>query len=144
MRIRLNREENGSWIEKAAITRIWLSTSDVHAENALEQLRQMFDMILHESNYLLSAPATHAAQTLLWKKVEETSAQEHHCVAESWCRLCLHPLFERAGAQNKVKITRCVISVSLSSRHAIADLKKKNYPICTLSTRLYSCARCLL
>ncbi|KAJ4319655.1 sporulation-specific protein 22 [Neodidymelliopsis sp. IMI 364377] len=106
MRIRLNREENGSWIEKAAITRIWLSTSDVHAENALEQLQQMFDMILHESNYMLSAPATHAAQTLLWKKVEETSTQEQHSIAESWCRLCLHPLFERAGAQNKVKITR--------------------------------------
>ena len=100
------REENSAWIEKAAVTRVWLSTSGIHAENALEQLQQMLDFVLQESNFSLSAPATHAAQTLIWKKVEERTAQEQHNVAEAWCQLCLHPVFEKAGAQNKVKITR--------------------------------------
>lgn len=110
MSIRLFMEENATWIEKTVITRIWISTSDVQAENVLEQLQQTFDTILQESNSSLSAPATHAAQTLLWKKVEETSACEQHDVSEAWCRLCLHPLLEKAGAQNKVKITRCVVN----------------------------------
>lgn len=105
---RLIREENGPWIEKAVITQIWLSTSNIHAENALEQLQQILDMVLQESGTSLSAPATHAAQTLIWKKVEDKSAQEQHESAEAWCRLGLHPMFEKAGAQNKIKITRSV------------------------------------
>lgn len=83
----------------------WISTSDAHAGNALEQLQDTFDLV-HESNFSLSAPATHAAQTLLWKKVEAAVGQEQDDTAEAWCRLCLHPLLEKAGAQNKVKITR--------------------------------------
>ncbi|KAF2629751.1 SPO22-domain-containing protein [Macroventuria anomochaeta] len=110
IKTRLLREENGPWIEKAIITRIWLSTSDVHAENALEQLQQVFDIVLQESNFSLSAPATHAAQTLLWKKVEEMAAQEQHDTVEAWCRLCLHSLLEKAGAQNKVKIIQSALS----------------------------------
>lgn len=43
---------------------------------------------------------------LLWKMVEAAANQEHHDVAEAWCRLCLHPIFEKAGAQNKAKVSR--------------------------------------
>ena len=103
------REENASWIEKAVITRVWISTSDVYAENAIEQLEQLFETVMHESNLSLTPPATHAAQTLLWKKVEEAASQEQHHAAEEWCHLCLHPLLEKAGAQNKVKIIRYVL-----------------------------------
>ena len=113
-KLRLIREDNELWIEKAIITRIWISTNNIHAENVIEQLQQMFDMVVQDSNSSLSAPATHAAQTLLWKKVEETSAQEQHDAAEAWCRLCLHPLLEKAGAQNKVKIMRCVVVLGFS------------------------------
>jgi hypothetical protein len=111
MTFRLIREENTPWIERAVITRIWISTSDVHTENALEQLEQMFDTVTRESNLSLTPPATHAAQTLLWKKVEEVATQEQHNTAEAWCHLCLHPLFEKAGAQNKVKIIRYVFLI---------------------------------
>lgn len=106
LKSRLIRDEHGPWIEKAIITRIWISTSDAHAENALEQLQQIFDLLVQESNFSLSAPATHAAQTLLWKKVEAATAQDQDDTAEAWCRLCLHPILEKAGAQNKVKVTR--------------------------------------
>jgi len=108
LKYRLIREDNKLWIERAVITQIWLSTSDVYAENALEQLQQILDFVLQESRFLLSAPATHAAQTLLWKKIEDRSAQEQYESAEAWCRLCLHPMFEKAGAQNKAKITRSI------------------------------------
>ncbi|XPS72064.1 sporulation-specific protein 22 [Ascochyta lentis] len=118
--IRLIREENASWIEKAAITRTWISTSKLPAENILEQLQQMFDTVLEESSSSFSASATHAAQTLLWKKVEESSAQEQYDAVEAWCRLCLHPVLEKAGAQNKVKIIRKIIQSALWRQDYVA------------------------
>ncbi|KAF3046085.1 hypothetical protein E8E12_010940 [Didymella heteroderae] len=113
---RLIRDECGPWIEKAVITRVWISTNDAHAGSALEQLHQIFDLLFNESTFSLSAPATHAAQTLLWKKAEAeaTTGQERDDTAGAWCRLCLHPIFEKAGAQNKVKITRKLVQCALS------------------------------
>ncbi|KAL7773732.1 hypothetical protein CFE70_003699 [Pyrenophora teres f. teres 0-1] len=104
--IRLFREENQNWIEKAVITRIWFGSSNSVSENTLEQLQTLFDTVLQNSKVTFTAPATHAAQTLLWKMVEAAANQEHHDVAEAWCRLCLHPIFEKAGAQNKAKVSR--------------------------------------
>lgn len=115
------REGNATWIEKVVITHIWISTSDVHAENALEQLQHMFDTVMQDSEISFSAPATHAAQTLLWKKVEETSAQDQYDAAEAWCRLCLHSLLEKAGAQNKIKIARLEFDTAFTVRSGHDD-----------------------
>jgi hypothetical protein len=124
--IRLFREENQTWIEKAIITRIWIGTTNSVSENALEQLQELFDTVAQNSKVPLSAPATHAAQTvsclhlppsrsllnlcvqLLWKRVEAASSQEQHSIAEIWCRICLHPIFDKAGAQNKAKVSRSI------------------------------------
>lgn len=62
--IRLFREENQTWIDKAVITRIWIGTTNSFAENALEQLQELFDAVVQNSRASLSAPATHAAQTV--------------------------------------------------------------------------------
>lgn len=62
--IRLLREENQSWIEKAVITRIWVGTSNNNSENMLEQMQELFDTVSQNSKIQLSAPATHAAQTV--------------------------------------------------------------------------------
>ena len=100
------REENEQWIEKAIVIRVWLSTSGPSIGDSLQQLQQVFDAVVQDGGFSLSAPATHAAQTLIWKKIEDTTTQEQHNVAEAWCQLCLHPVFSKAGPQNKVKITR--------------------------------------
>ncbi|KAF1835983.1 SPO22-domain-containing protein [Decorospora gaudefroyi] len=110
---RLFREENQTWIEKAVITRIWIGTTNNFAENTLEQLHELFDTLEQSPKVTLSAPATHAAQTLLWKKVEAACAQERHGVAEAWCRICLHPIFGKAGAQNQAKVSRKIIQCAL-------------------------------
>ncbi|KAI4675119.1 uncharacterized protein J4E88_008023 [Alternaria novae-zelandiae] len=112
--IRLFREENQSWIEKAVITRIWIGINNSLSENSLEQLIDLFDTVAQNSKVSLSAPATHAAQTLLWKKVEAASSQEQHDIAEAWCRACLHDIFEKAGVQNKTKVARKIIQCALS------------------------------
>lgn len=62
--IRLFREENQQWLEKAIITRIWISTTNSISENTLEQLQSLFDVVSQNSRTALSAPATHAAQTV--------------------------------------------------------------------------------
>ncbi|KAI4712219.1 hypothetical protein J4E89_002485 [Alternaria sp. Ai002NY15] len=112
--IRLFREENQSWIEKAVITRIWIGINNNLSENSLEQLRDLFDTVVQNSKVSLSAPATHAAQTLLWKRVEAASSQEQHGIAEAWCQACLHDIFEKAGVQNKTKVARKIIQCALS------------------------------
>ena len=112
--IRLFREENQSWIEKAVITRIWIGTNNSFSENVREEMQELFDTVEQNSKMRLSAPATHAAQTLLWKRVEAASSQEQHNVAEAWCRMCLHAIFEKAGAQNKAKVVRKIIQCALA------------------------------
>ncbi|OAK98096.1 SPO22-domain-containing protein [Phaeosphaeriaceae sp. SRC1lsM3a] len=110
--VRLLREENQSWIEKAVITRVWVSTTDV-SDNIIEHLRELFGTVSSNAQTSLSAPATHAAQTLLWKRVESCFNQEQHVVAEAWCRLCLHSIFDKAGAQNKARVARKIIQCAL-------------------------------
>jgi histone H3/H4 len=64
MDTRLFREENQQWIEKVVITRIWIGNAKNFSEDALEQLRHHLDAVLQNLLTPLSAPATHAAQTV--------------------------------------------------------------------------------
>ncbi|EUC48226.1 hypothetical protein COCMIDRAFT_87783 [Bipolaris oryzae ATCC 44560] len=114
--IRLFREENQQWIEKAIITRIWISTTRNSSENMLEQLQDRFDTVSQNLPTPISAPATHAAQTLLWKCVELAASQEKHKMAEAWCHMCLHPIFDKAGVQNQAKVSRKIIQCALARR----------------------------
>ncbi|KAI7215800.1 hypothetical protein KC333_g5221 [Hortaea werneckii] len=58
----------------------------------------------------LSAKATHAAQTLIWKNADRHGSQ----TAESWLRLLQHPMFDSAGLLNKAKIWRKAIISALA------------------------------
>jgi len=62
--IRLFREENADWVEKAVITRIWISTTSTLAESTPEQVQGLLDSVIRTPKDSLSAAATHAAQTV--------------------------------------------------------------------------------
>jgi hypothetical protein len=62
--MRLFREEKQVWIEKALVMRIWLGTTNSCAENILEQLHELLDAVSQNTKAPLSAPATHAVQTV--------------------------------------------------------------------------------
>lgn len=62
--IRLFREENQAWVEKSVVTRIWIATTNMSADDILEQLQELLDLVSQNSKNPLSAPATHAAQTV--------------------------------------------------------------------------------
>jgi hypothetical protein len=104
--MRLFQQENQQWIEKSVITRVYFSTSDTPTEDVLEKLQELFDTVVQRSSTTFAASATHATQMLLWKRVEAVSKQEQNVTSELWCKLCLHPLFEKSGAQNKAKVIR--------------------------------------
>jgi hypothetical protein len=62
--IRLFREENQAWVEKAVVTRIWIATTNMSSDNTLEQLQELLDIVSQNSKSPLTASATHAAQTV--------------------------------------------------------------------------------
>lgn len=43
---------------------------------------------------------------LLWKKIDVAFNDERFAVAEQWCRLAQHRIFEKAGETNVTKIER--------------------------------------
>ncbi|KAL1606688.1 sporulation-specific protein 22 [Paraconiothyrium brasiliense] len=136
---RLFREEKVAWVEKAVITRIWITCTTHVVEGTINQLRGLFDEVLRNIQAPFSAQVTHAAQTLLWKQIEATSSQGQHEEAEAWCGICLHALFDMAGEINKSKIARSLarkwcmeIPVLTSNRKMI---------MCTMARHDYAAAR---
>lgn len=113
---RLLETENHEWIEKAAITSLWLRLSSPNSENGetLASVQDTLDNLVHSVKRPLTVQATHAAQTLLWKRIEAAYAQEHYEIAESWCRLAMHRVFEKSGELNRSKIARKIILCALA------------------------------
>lgn len=62
--LRLFREENQDWIEKAVVARVWTGTTKDCTENTIGQFQTIFDAVQQNSKTPLSAPATHATQTV--------------------------------------------------------------------------------
>ncbi|KAF2804066.1 SPO22-domain-containing protein [Mytilinidion resinicola] len=116
IRIRLFGENNQDWIEKVTITRTWITTKGPHAEDMLEGLRDIFDEVSQNTKTTFSAPATHAAQTLIWKQIEYAYSQNEYQSSEAWCALAVHALFDKAGESNKAKIARKMILCALARK----------------------------
>lgn len=64
METRLYREESPTWIEKAVITRIWVATTYASSEDPIEPLHRFLDEVSRQTKQTLTAPGTHAAQTV--------------------------------------------------------------------------------
>ncbi|PSN68963.1 SPO22-domain-containing protein [Corynespora cassiicola Philippines] len=110
---RLFRDEYQAWIERAVVTYIWIKVTGAE-EKMIGDTQELLDKVLMHTKDIFSAPATHAAQTLLWKRVEALHSQGNHATAEAWCRICLHQLFDKAGEQNKSRISRKLITCALA------------------------------
>jgi hypothetical protein len=97
--IRLFREENQTWIEKAVITRIWVGTTNSVSDNSIEQLQELFDTVAQNSKLSLSAPATHAAQTVSCLTISsfELFANGELAAVMEESRGCIQPGTARRG-----------------------------------------------
>ncbi|OBT69660.1 hypothetical protein VE03_00976 [Pseudogymnoascus sp. 23342-1-I1] len=122
LRSRLFEAGNEEWIEKALVNRIWMSTNSRDSPEVLKSVREVLEVVGSNMSKPLSASATHAAQTLLWKRIESNYGDGNYEAAEDWCRLAMHRVFEQAGDLNKAKIVRKLLLCALS-RGDISDAR---------------------
>ena len=91
------------YVETACVTMtLFVSTDKDTDGDDVDQLDQTFDSIVQLGGNALSAKATHATQTLIWKASGMCNAN----LADKWCVLLRHPLFDNAGQINKARIGR--------------------------------------
>lgn len=99
-------------LEKTTVTYVLFATTqnEQPPTQTIAGLRTLIDAIVTSGKSALSPKATHAAQTLLWKTAGAANAD----IADDWCKLLRHPIFESAGHLNKAKIGRKAIVAALT------------------------------
>ena len=97
--------------EKATVMYVLFATSapELLRQDALVEIRSTLDEVSHQTKRTLSAKATHAAQTLIWKRANALAGD----FVDEWCRLLRHAAFESAGQMNKARIGRKAITAAL-------------------------------
>ncbi len=121
LQARLFKAGNESQLETAIVNRVWMSTSRKDGGDTLKSVQSLLDSVADNMRKPLSLSSTHACQTLLWKRVEANCTEASPELAEKWCRLALHKVFEDSGDLNKAKISRKLLVIALQ-RHDISDV----------------------
>lgn len=113
---RLLEATEPAWIEKAIVTSVWNITATSAISDPIQTLRDMFDEVAGAGNLAngLGQQATHAAQIILWKRIESSFQQEQNELSERWCRLSLHPIFRQSGSSNVGKLQRKLMLCALN------------------------------
>ncbi|KAF2432077.1 SPO22-domain-containing protein [Tothia fuscella] len=113
--MRLYSEDKPEWIERAAMMRIWMTTSSPEMRDDVQQsLLDVLDNVHANTRVRFSAAATYAAQTLLWKQIEKAYELKEYEVVQAWCRLSDHDVFAKCGELNRAKILRKSMLCSLA------------------------------
>lgn len=112
---RLIGAEKPEWLEKVLVTIVWniTTSTSIAAEAAL--LKQTLDSLSGRSSRSIGASATHAAQILLWKRIEASYNHDAYADAITWCHLALHKSFDKSGELNLGKIQRKLLLCSLAT-----------------------------
>ncbi|KAI9677698.1 MAG: hypothetical protein M1829_002470 [Trizodia sp. TS-e1964] len=113
-------------IEKAFITRLWMASSHAQHSFTLMSLQTLFEAISTHLHAPLSASSTNAAQMVLWKMIESCYRDSQHLLAESWCLLANHKIFDNKGESNSAKISRKAIICCLARQDTVAARKAFN------------------
>lgn len=122
LRLRVLDSGCDAWIEKTLITRLWMTVGQIDNLDAIKSLESIFSSIASNISKPLSPAVTLAAHTvrfelwhsfvitnvlqLLWKRIESNYTQRQYEIAEKWCRLAMHKVFESSGELNKARISR--------------------------------------
>ncbi|KAL9131193.1 MAG: hypothetical protein Q9217_000795 [Psora testacea] len=106
--------EQRAWVEKTLITTVWNCTSSPDIPGLFDSLAQLFRAIASELGHALSTSTAHAAQILLWRRIELSYQQHQYDISAAWCKLSLHEIFSNSGAKNVGKLQRKLILCALS------------------------------
>ncbi|RKU40879.1 hypothetical protein DL546_001180 [Coniochaeta pulveracea] len=125
----LAETQHEGWVERLVTRRIWMATSNPDSIASIEAVQASLSCLRNP----MSAEATIAIQTLLWKSLESVYNQGLYDVVERWCQLALNPVFVNSGPSNRAKIERkyllCAIAKNdldgaRSIHHSMADETK--------------------
>ena len=107
--------EKPEWLEKVLVTIIWNITTSTSTTAETALLKQTLDSLSAQSSHLIGPSATHAAQILLWKRIEASYNQDAYADAIIWCHLALHQSFGKSGELNLGKIQRKLLLCALAT-----------------------------
>ncbi|KAK4911225.1 sporulation-specific protein 22 [Elasticomyces elasticus] len=99
-------------LERALVTYVMFActSSGLEAQDSLVGIRSVLDEVSRQTERGLSARATHAAQTLIWKRASSATDD----FVDEWCQLLQHTMFDSAGQMNKARIGRKAIAAALA------------------------------
>ncbi|GAB1313483.1 sporulation-specific protein 22 [Madurella fahalii] len=106
----LRGAEKDEWMERAMVTRIWMITNQRDSIETVNAVQSVLGCLSKP----LSAEAAVAAQALIWKKLEFSYGQGQYDLAESWCQLSLHSVFQNCGPSNTSKLERKLLLCALA------------------------------
>ncbi|MCJ1472157.1 hypothetical protein MMC13_000804 [Lambiella insularis] len=106
---------NPEWVDRLVVTIIWNMTTSTGIANEQNALRNMLDTLWGKLPHSIGRSATHAAQTLLWKRIETSYDHGQFVEAVAWCNLSLHEVFDTTGELNVGKIQRKLILCTLAT-----------------------------
>ncbi|KAL2024147.1 hypothetical protein VTK56DRAFT_9927 [Thermocarpiscus australiensis] len=106
----LSGAEKDGWMEKAVVTRMWMITNQRDSSETINAVQDVLGYVTKP----LSAEAAVAAQALLWKKIESNYTQGQYDLAERWCQLALHSVFQNCGPSNTSKLERKLLLCALA------------------------------
>ncbi|KJR83953.1 uncharacterized protein SPSK_00255 [Sporothrix schenckii 1099-18] len=97
-----HRDDVMEWIEKLIITRVWLLAHQRETKEELDAVQS----VLSKLRISIGADTASAAQTLIWKRIEQGYQERLFATAIQWCRLALCHIFEASGRANRTLIER--------------------------------------
>ncbi|KAG9232181.1 meiosis protein SPO22/ZIP4 like-domain-containing protein [Amylocarpus encephaloides] len=112
MRIIPDRVEN--LVEKVLITRLWMAIGQEDKLETLISLEEFLGLATENFEAAVTSAATLAAHTLLWKRIESNYSQTRYTLAEKWCQVALHRVFQSSGDVNKARIYRKLLTCALA------------------------------
>ena len=137
------------WFEKILITIVWNLVTAADISDPLDTMSRVFNDVETLSDTTITPSATHAAQIMLWKRIEAAYSQENYALAEQWCHLSLHKIFNSSGSMNVGKLQRKLILCALGMNNAskawsvASKMSKFNKDNVSTQYLLYKCAiRC--
>ncbi|KAK2606983.1 hypothetical protein N8I77_005697 [Diaporthe amygdali] len=107
--ISLIKSGQNDWIDKAVVTRIFVTTQRDFARS-IDEAEKSLSRLEHP----VSTDASFSAQTLIWKKIEANYSQGQYDMAERWCHLALSPAFANSGPLNHAKVQRKLLLCAMA------------------------------
>ncbi|KAL5624996.1 hypothetical protein BROUX41_005056 [Berkeleyomyces rouxiae] len=106
--------KNTDWISKSLIIVVWIYAT-LEQSDIDYPLSNTIDSVFQSLQTPVDSMTAGAIQSVLWKRIEASITNSQFSLAEDWCNVALHPLFENGGLANQGKLGRKLIYCALEN-----------------------------